>query len=355
MSTVSTGKQEAVVPSTSSFLNESNDDSKVQVRFSKLKGSIKVPMEIINAILFLHTALFAGMKETQENKIVVEYNTTTECARNYFAMKWHLIGKTDKDPSENWDPQLLDDIIELASFFQDEDFIEIINEAVEKYLESHFSRECKCGAKEFMCGKKHPYVISYLGSRIDSDFVITGKISEEEIILKKIHSYTYGIHWEDPALTVPVEVTRVRHCKCEQQNFWTRLHEFISYDPLFAQWIWETIDRNTLLQHMEVPTKRVNTLFKKEFHELPEYIHRCAPYIQNTGGDPKLSKMYAELEHIPYDDEIAYGILKSKIESYQRAKQRADTRRARNGQAEREDFQHRVNTLARMAKAGAYI
>jgi hypothetical protein len=343
---MSASKQEADVSVTS----PTKVESKVQVRFAKLKGSIQVPLEIINIILFLHTALFAGMKETQENKIVVEFDTTAECARNYFAMKWHLLGKTEKDPSENWDPQLLDDIIELASFFQDEEFIELIMTSVEKNLESHFSK-CTCGAMKFMHGKKYPFESGYFGPVKNTDCVILKRMSEDDCKDPMIAKY----FWEDRECTIPVEIANKQFCKCEKKEFWVRLHEFISYDPLFAQWIWETIDRNTLLEHMEVPSKRVNTLFKMEFAELPEYIHRCAPYIKIGDGDPKLNRMYAELERIPYDDEGAYGILKAKIDAYERAKQRADKRRARNERAEQEDFQHRVKSLARMAQAGAYV
>ena len=284
--------------STTTSKQEMTTEQPVAVHFTSFKGVIKVPFEMIVKILFLYTALFAGMKETRDRKIKVEYETHLECARAYFSMKWFLLGKNEKDPSENWDPQLLDDVLKLAQFFQDEEIIDTFNDRASTYLDKYFSKKCICDAN---CS-------------------------------------TYAI-------------VKQRSCTCFK-SFWVRLHSFITEDPLFAQWIWERIHKDTLLQYIEAPKKRINTLSNTEFHNLPKYIDLCSDINQNT-SDPKLDKMYRQLDQVEIDDEGTYAAIKSKIELYERAKQRALNRSSR-ANSNNENDQKRINTLTRMAQNGAF-
>ncbi len=127
----------------------------VVVHFSSFKGVIKVPYEVIVKILFLYTALFAGMKETKDRKIKIEFETHLECARAYFSMKWFLMGNSKADPSEDWDPQLMDDVLELAHFFQDEELIETFNDRAREYLDKYFSKDCVCGVNDLTKNPHH--------------------------------------------------------------------------------------------------------------------------------------------------------------------------------------------------------
>jgi hypothetical protein len=316
----------------------------VPVRFSKVKGVFKVPFEIIMCVLFLHAALFAGLRETKNRKIEVNFETNADAAKGYFAIKWHLLKKTKTDPSSEWDPQLLDDVLALAHFFQDEEIHEIFNERATAYLDKHFSKDCVCGFNDY---QKYPapyrqYLFSSI-VRIESRYTVVEQ-----------STYHTG-YYMDENLTRFAIIKQRQPCTC-YKAFWERMNSFITEDALFAQWIWESISKDTLLQYISAPKKRVNTLFKTDFNKLTEYIDRCSEKkFERTKVDPKLQKMYDEMDQSMMlfsnvsQDELY--ILQSKIKCYEEAKRRALNRHSRT---ETQVSQVRVNTLVRMAQKGAF-
>lgn len=322
----------------------------VPVYFPQFSGVIKVPVQIIMGVLFLHTALFAGFKETKNRKIEVNFETNINAARGYFGMKWHLLKKTETDPSSEWDPQLLDDVLALAHFFQDEEIHEIFNERATAYLDKHFNKDCVCGFNDY---QKYPAPYrQYLYSSI---------VRIESIYTVVEQSTYYTGYYMDEKLTRFATIKTRQPCTC-YKAFWERLNSFITDNARFAQWIWKSISKDTLLQYIDAPKRRVNTLFEKDFNELPEYIDRCSRQeFEITDVDPKLQKMHEQLKQLKQlrqsptlfgyvsDDEIL--ILESKITSYVEARRRALNRHSKN---ETQVSQVRVNTLARMAQKGAF-
>jgi hypothetical protein len=273
----------------------------VPIRFPGFGGVFKAPCDLVDAVPFLQTALSAGLKETKTREIEIKFETTPEVARAYFAMKWHLLKKTDANPSLGWSLQTLNDVVALAQFFQDEEVSEVFTLRVENYLDKHFGKKCNCDAA------KH--------------------------------------------------------------DFWDQLTSFITEDSTFAKMIWETVAKDTLLQYIEAPTRRVNTLFKTDFSELPDYIKRCAPKkeiepekdlilkeLRDELSD--LTKRLEQLYTIPPRARMADPILVEEMILLvkKNIQLRVEKLRRKNTQkpSKEENPQKNVAHLAKMAKNGAF-
>lgn len=322
---------------------DNNNDEKIALRFPNLKGVIAIPLWMVMSILFLQRALLSGMVETTKKTIVIRYDASREAVLAFFKLKMWFVGKKE-DPTSEMSVETINETIKLAHFFQDDTVEEALTEKATEYLEKHFVFKCTCGAKEFNSQPK-VYERSYFTFEIS-------KVVKGLVAIGPCYEWKDPHFFSDPECKNPVKVSFKRECPCEKTTFFQKMYLFITENPVFAQWIWENVERSILLRYIDAPKKRQNTLLRQEFSTLPEYVRRNGGTVQSKKEDPVLKELHLRLLQCRcISDYTEAEIVEGKIQQRKEFLHKKAQKEASLQQKKEEDPSERARRLARMYSA----